>query len=113
MSTNRSVRALMALLIAATSLSLACKTIPDEAKQDLAKPVNCETAPQDIEALEGEKASVAKQIAEGVTAVAPAGAVIGILTLQEGDKLKVAVGEYNHQITEKIKEIKSTCGLEG
>jgi hypothetical protein len=113
MTSDRNVRKLVTLVLTTSFLTLACQTISKEAKEDLAKPVNCETALQDIMALENEKASVMKQIAEGVTAVAPAGAVIGILTLQEGDKLKVAVGEYNHQITEKIKEIKTTCGLEG
>ncbi len=37
----------------------------------------------DISTLEQEKASVLKQITNGVTAVAPAGAVIGIFTLTE------------------------------
>ena len=59
--------------------------------------------------LQSEKASVAKMIADGVTAVFPAGAVIGILTLTEGDKLKVACGEYNSAIDKKIAEIKAQC----
>jgi hypothetical protein len=49
---------------------------------------------------------------DGVTAVAPAGAVLSILTLQEKDKLEVAIGEYNHKINRKIEEIQHTCGIE-
>ena len=43
--------------------------------------------------LKSEKAHVAQQIVEGVTALFPAGAVLGIITGTEGTKLRVAVGE--------------------
>lgn len=42
----------------------------------------------------------------------PAAAVLSLITLQEKDKLEVAIGVYNHRITEKIREIRTTCGLE-
>jgi len=100
------------LLAAALVFSLACHTIPKEAKIELAKPVDCSTAQQDIAILEKEHASVAKMFLDGVTAVAPAGAVLSILTLQEKDKLEVAIGVYNHRLTRKMEEIKTTCGLE-
>jgi hypothetical protein len=48
----------------------------------------------------------------GVTAVTPAGAVLSILTLQEKDKLEVAIGVYNHRLTRKIEEIQDTCEIE-
>ena len=54
---------------------------------------------------------MAKQVASGVTAVAPAGLVLGVVTGTEDDKLEVATGDYNDQIEKKIAEIKSTCGL--
>ena len=91
------------------TLIAACAPITKQEKQELAKPVNCATAPGDLRVLQSEKASVAKMIADGVTAVFPAGAVIGILTLTEGDKLKVACGEYNSAIDKKIAEIKAQC----
>ena len=89
-----------------------CRTISKEAKYDLAKPVDCATAAQDLASLKREKASVEKMFFDGVTAVAPAGAVIGILTLQEKDKLEVAIGVYNHRLSRKIEEIQQTCGIE-
>lgn len=73
-------------------------------------PINCATAEGDIRLLKHEKAHVAEQIAEGVTAIFPAGLVLGILTGTEGTKIKVATGEYNKMIDERIAEIKSECG---
>lgn len=73
--------------------------------------VNCSTAEGDIRVLESEKAHVAEQVVEGVTAITPAGIVLGILTGTETTKLKVAVGEYDKQIDKRIAQIKSTCGV--
>ena len=89
-----------------------CQAIPKEVKITLAEPVNCSTAQQDIALLKKEKASVGKMFYEGVTAVAPIGAVIGILTLQEKDKLEIAIGRYNHKLKRRIQEIEHVCGLE-
>jgi hypothetical protein len=99
------------LIVGVTFLMVACTPQSKEAKQELAQPVNCPTAEGDIRVLEGEKAHVAKQVASGVTAIAPAGLALGIVTGTEGDKLQVASGDYNDQIDKKIAEIKSTCGL--
>ena len=96
------------LLICALAL-VACAPISQQAKDDLAKPVNCETAEADIAALESEKASVAEQAAAGVRSVVPASAVIGILAGRAKDKAKVATGTYNREIEAKIAEIKATC----
>ena len=92
-------------------LGAACAPISNQAKEDLAQPVDCRTAEGDIRVLEHEKAHVAEEAANGVMAVAPAGAVLGIVTGTEGDKLKVATGDYNRKIDSKIAEIKRTCGL--
>ena len=99
------------LIVGVTFLMVACSPQSKEAKQELAQPVNCTTAEGDIRVLENEKAHVAKQVASGVTAVAPAGLVLGVVTGTEDDKLEVATGDYNDQIDKKIAEIKSTCGL--
>jgi len=97
-------------IIGITILVAACSSsISRQAKEDLARPINCDTAEEDIRTLESEKASVAKRSLQGITAVAPAGAVIGILTLTEKEKLEVASGVYNQKIDEKIAEIKREC----
>ncbi len=106
------MRGLILVALASLILLPACRAIPKEAKIELAKPVDCATAPQDIKILKSEKASVEKMFFDGVTAVAPAGAVLSILTLQEKDKLEVSIGVYNHRLTRKIEEIQKTCGIE-
>jgi hypothetical protein len=86
--------------------------ISKQAKEDLAKPINCATAREDISILESEKASVAEMAKDGVTGIAPAGAVIGIITFTEKEKLEVGSGVYNKKIDAKIAEIKRECGIE-
>ncbi len=73
--------------------------------------INCATADGDIRVLQSEKANVAQRIAEGATAIYPAGLVVGLLTGTEGTKLKVATGDYDGQIDGRIAEIKETCGI--
>ena len=75
-------------------------------------PVDCDTATGDIRLLRSEKAHVAEQIALGVTAIYPAGLVVGLLTRTEGTKLQVATGEYNKMLDEKIAQIQQECGVE-
>jgi hypothetical protein len=97
------------LTVMVVVLMSACAPITKQEKQELAKPVNCATAEGDLRMLQSEKASVGKMIADGVTAVVPVGAVIGIVTLTEVDKFKVATGDYNDMIDKKIAEIKAQC----
>ncbi len=86
--------------------------ITQQAKDDIAKPVNCATAEGDLRALEAEKAHVGSQIANGVTAISPMGLVTGVATGTEKDKAEVASGEYNKMIDQKVAQIKSTCGID-
>ena len=74
-------------------------------------PVNCATAAGDLRVLRGEKASVAERIAEGVSSLTPAGSALGILTLTETTKWKVATGEYNKMIDKRIAQMKAECGI--
>ena len=76
-----------------------------------AMPVNCSTAEGDIRTLNSEKANVAQQIGMGVSAIAPIGLVAGVATGTERTKAKVASGDYNKMLDQKIAEIKSTCSL--
>lgn len=74
-------------------------------------PVNCATADGDLRVLRSEKTHVAEEIALGVTAIYPAGLIVGLLTGTEGTKLQVATGEYNKKLDAKIAEIQSACGV--
>jgi hypothetical protein len=100
------------LTVLAIVLVAACAPITQQEKQSLAKPINCATAEGDLRVLQSEKANVAQEIANGVTAIVPAGAVIGIITGTETAKFKVASGDYNKMIDQKIAEIKQTCGIQ-
>ena len=97
-------------LVLATGCAMTQKKTLKEVTSDA--PIHCSTAEGDIRVLKSEKTHVAGQIAEGVTAITPAGAVLGILTGTEGTKLKVAVGDYNTKIDARIAEIEAECGVQ-
>ncbi|HTY79660.1 MAG TPA: hypothetical protein VMI34_17680 [Candidatus Bathyarchaeia archaeon] len=89
-----------------------CAMQEKKAMETLDQPIDCNMAEGDIRVLQSEKRNVAEQIAQGVTAIAPAGIVMGILTGTESTKVKVAVGDYNTKIDQRIAQIKSTCGVQ-
>jgi hypothetical protein len=74
-------------------------------------PIHCGSAEGDIRVLESEKVNAAERLAEGVMAITPAGAALGILTWTEPTKIKVATGKYNEMLDKRIAEIKQECGL--
>lgn len=59
----------------------------------------------------GMKTTVAEQMAEEVTAVYPVGFLIGVAPLTEGEKIDMAVGDYNRLLDKKIAEIQQKCGV--
>ncbi len=90
--------------------------VSDQAKGQMAKPIDCGDAQEDIAALEGEKASVLRRVGQGARFVVPVSVVVNIF--QEGsrsDKVKerssIASGDYNKEIDAKIAEIKATCNV--
>jgi len=99
------------LVIGMICLMAACSPVSKQAKQDLAKPVNCATAEGDIRALNSEKTHVAGEIAAGISSIVPIGLVANTVTGNEGTNIKVATGDYNKMIDKKIAEIKQQCGL--
>ena len=90
-----------------------CAFQQKQVEQGLAQPapINCKTAQGDLRLLQQEKAHVVQRIAEGATAIYPAGLVVGLITGTEGTKLDVAIGDYNKKIDARIAEIKQTCGI--
>ena len=106
--------AIASIVLLALASASGCAMEQKNVEKQLNDPsaVNCATADGDIRLLRSEKSNVAEQVAEGATAIYPAGLVMGILTGTEGTKLKVAAGDYNKKIDARIAEIKSTCGIE-
>ena len=90
----------------------ACTLKDKKVEKEMKQPINCATAEGDIRMLQHEKAHVAQQIVDGVTAIVPASLVIGIVTGTETEKLRVATGDYNKAIDKRIAEIKSQCGVQ-
>ena len=100
------------LFIVVAMLSLVgCALQEKRVEQGLTQPINCDIAEGDIRVLESEKAHVARQVVAGVTSIVPAGIVLGLVTGTTGTKLRVATGEYNKKIDERIGDIKRTCGV--
>lgn len=82
-----------------------------EEQQAKTMPVNCATAEGDIRMLQSEKVSASQQAAAGASAVVPIGALAGLATGTEGEKAKVASGDYNKALDDAIARIKSTCNI--
>jgi hypothetical protein len=101
----------MISMVALVILVTGCSDKYKKTEQQMKQPINCATAEGDIRMLMHEKAHVSDEIAAGATAIFPAGAVIGIVTKTEGEKLKVATGKYNKMIDKRIAEIKAQCGV--
>jgi hypothetical protein len=93
------------------ALTAGCAMQEQQTMQGLNQPINCRTAEGDIRVLQSEKANVVAQIAQGATAITPAGIVVGALTGTEATKLQVATGDYNAQIDTRIAQIRSKCGI--
>lgn len=86
-------------------------SVSDDARAALDAPINCNTARADIQVLEDEKASVAKQILSGVRSVVPIAAASGILLGDYKDRVSVATGQYNADLEAKSALIKQKCGI--
>jgi hypothetical protein len=100
-----------ALLACALLLGACAAQMKKEEQSAKALPENCAIAEADVRVLRSEKAHVAQQIAMGVTAIVPIGLVIGLVTFTEGEKIRVATGEYNRALDQKIAEIQTQCGV--
>jgi hypothetical protein len=94
-------------------LVVACAAQFQQQEQVLQQPIHiyCGTAAGDIRVLQSEKAHVTQQIAMGITAIEPAGMVMGVLMGTEQTNMQVASGDYNRIIDQRIADIKMTCGL--
>jgi hypothetical protein len=84
-------------------LVVACAAQYQQREQALQQPINCATAEGDLRMLQNEKAHVAQQIAMGVTAIAPAGLVAGLITGTEQTKEQVATGDYTSRTTPDLR----------
>jgi hypothetical protein len=103
---------LATLALAIGSIS-GCAMQQAQVEQNLADPsrIDCRTAEGDLRVLQSEKANLAQRVVEGATAIYPAGAVMGILTGTEGTKIRVATGDYDQMIDNRMAQIRRKCGI--
>ncbi|MCL6283841.1 hypothetical protein M3P21_09900 [Ruegeria sp. 2012CJ41-6] len=94
---------------AAILLTSACSMRP--LKDPSTKPVNCATAEGDLRALNSEKKYAQSQELISATAITPAGALLGIATDTENEKLEILSGDYRKKLDTRIAEIKAKCNL--
>jgi hypothetical protein len=100
-----------AILLSALLTACASKETVKEGDADVKKQVNCATAEGDIRALKSEKVHASQEMADGVTAIVPVGLVVNVAKGAEGSQVKVATGDYNKMLDDKIAEIKQECGV--
>ena len=103
--------AIAAVFLCTLVASCASNDTIKKGQADAKKPVNCATAEADIRVLKSEKTHASQQFAAGVTAIVPVSLVVGVAKGTEGSKIKVATGDYNKMLDDKIAEIKTQCGM--
>ena len=104
------LRTIAFLYIAVGSAISGCAQSKDVSQIENAS-INCETAEQDLQVLADAKADANYQLARGVSAITPLGAVLGLISGTEQEKLDMLSGNYIEKIEQKTAEIKAACGL--
>jgi hypothetical protein len=77
----------------------------------LNKPVNCETAAEDIAALEAAMPSPGERLTSVVKSLTPVGAAVSVVTGNYKDNAAVLTGRTKEELTARVKEIQVTCGI--
>jgi len=87
------------------------KTI-EQGEANINKPINCAYAKGDIRALMSEKVNVAEEMAQGVTTIVPVGLIASAVEGKTGSDVRVATGDYDKMLDNKIAEIQQKCGVQ-
>lgn len=104
---NRTVVTGLLLLL---SLS-ACGTLSEDRKALIDKPIDCNVAEADLQALHDARPSTGERVYNSVTSLEPIGLSVGGVSGTQQDKWAIANGEFERQIDQKVAEIKTICGL--
>lgn len=95
-------------------LVLGCATAShDERASLLAEPVNCETAQEDVAALQAAMPSRGERAKSAVQSVTPVGALSGVVRGSYRDRAAVLTGRTEEELAARIKEIQAQCALSG
>jgi hypothetical protein len=94
------------------ALLAGCATASNEERASLlAQPINCETAQEDIVALEAAMPSRGERAGAALRTVTPVGAVAGAATGSYRDGAAVLTGRTEEELAARISEIQATCGI--
>ena len=102
---------IMALFFMTVLTSCASQQTVQKGEIDAKTPINCASAEADIRVLKSEKSHASEQLATGVTTIVPIGLFTSTVQGKTGTNVKVATGEYNKMLDDKIAKIKKTCGV--
>jgi len=104
----RSAKSLVTLSCFGVMIAAAPVWAADEPERH---PINCATAEGDLRAIAAEKKHAEDQQLESVAAITPAGALLGLVTGKENERLKMLSGDYVKQLDDRAAEIKATCNI--
>lgn len=105
-----SSRTITFLMLGSAFLAASCSTISDDTKALLDKPIDCQTADEDIAALDAALPSTGKRVTSTVRSLAPVAIATGVITRDYRDRARVATGDLSRDINTKIADIYETCG---
>ncbi|MEO1242424.1 MAG: hypothetical protein AAFX54_10985 [Pseudomonadota bacterium] len=88
----------------------ACATIPDETNAGLDKPIDCSTADEDVAALTSAIPGRRERRRVVLKSLTPVGAATGIITRDYRDRARVATGQLERDLNNKIADIYEQCG---
>jgi hypothetical protein len=118
MQGTRSVRIVCGVFAASVLFASGCAGISPEARGILQQPMSCDNAQQDVQELQGSRASGGLRLAQGFQAIAPPMIVLSVLRdifIGEPfrsvylDHWRIAFGSYNNRIDARVSELES-CG---
>jgi hypothetical protein len=101
----------MAIFLVTLFTSCASQQTVQKGEADAKIPINCASAEADIRVLMSEKTHANEQLATGVTTIIPIGLFTSAVQGKTSQNVKVATGDYNQMLDDKIAEIKKTCGV--
>jgi len=100
----------LAPLVLAAFLGGCATASHDERASLLKQPVNCQSAAEDIAALEAAMPSRGERAKTVVLSLTPVGAAAGVVTGTYRDNARILTGRTQEELSARVEEIQVTCG---
>lgn len=75
----------------------------------LSQPLDCANAHQQVAQLESQYVSGSSRVLNGIATVLPTSALINLISGEYVSRVKLASGEFNQKITDRVAEINQYC----